>query len=284
MVYRLGQILLASLHYNKNSIMKTKKIVSFVCIAVFCITPFSCKKDKSEPAPVTKKYLPSAIAEQKTSTSAPIYNISFTYNKDASLSSITQASTSRTITWSLNYNANGSLNTASQSESGSSPKNVSYVFSYGANDKLNKVVSSGSVTDVLNLNYNAATNTYGGSGGAYDGVSLRLNTAGQVDNIQNWTSFQVDMNLVYQSDKKGVFADVNMDESVKVFLNIYNNFPVAYSFFHSQEVTRTTFGTNNYLYQNYNRNADKYISTYQVDRSASSTNYPRSYTVSYTEQ
>ena len=263
--------------------MKTKKILTLVCAAVICVTQFSCKKDKVDITPEpTKLYLPTTILEQNTSTAATIYTIGFVYNTDASVSTISQVGSARSVNWSFNYNANGTLNTASRIESGSVSQTTIYTLSYDVNNKLSKILASGTNIDTLNLSYNAATMTYVGNGGLNDGISIKLNAAGQMEGIQKLFGI-FNVNLVYQSSQKGIFADVKMNESVHVFLNIYNAYQTSYSFFHGHEVSGATYGTTSYTYQNYNRDANGNISTFQSTNSTSSIP-PNSYTVSYKEQ
>lgn len=265
---------------KKVIIMKTKKTLILFLTAIICITQLSCKKNKDsdEPVPETKQYLPATILVQNGNTAATIHNITFDYNADGSLSSINQVISSATINWTFNYNQNGTLNTASYSHSTSG--NILFSLSYDGNDRLNKVDKNDGTSDVLNLNYLAGSNTYVGSGGDLDGVRIKLNSDKQMENMQNWI-FGTDISIAYQNSEKGIFADVNLDESVRVFLNLYNGYHMTHSFYHSKQLSSVVYGTNTYIFQNYNKNDNGYISSYQR---VNAPDVPRDYSVTYKEQ
>ncbi len=119
-----------------------------------------------------------------------------------------------------------------------------------------------------------------GNGSVFDGVRLTLNAEGQLDNIQKWF-LNSNINLTTLSGQKGVFADVNLDESVIVFLNIFSGSNSTDNYYHKQQVNNVLINGINNIYQNYQRNANGYITTFDRTDGAGT---DRSYTITYTEK
>ncbi len=266
--------------------MKTTKIMTLALVAIMSVTQFSCKKDKVETPtpPVVKKYLPTSILVQNATTAATIQTNNITYNSDASIVTLERIAGATTINWTFNYNQNGTLKTATYTHSTSGTS--IYNLSYDGNNRLNKIQKTGASPDMLNLNYVAATNTYVGTGGNQDGTSIKLDMAGQLESRKYSATTGGQIDLTYQNSQKGVFADANITESFLVFSIAFGDIS-RYSYFHKQQLdaaveTGTFFGGSS-MFQNYNRDANGYITSYLVNGSSTFGTFSQSYTMSYTE-
>ncbi len=255
--------------------MKTKKNISLAIVSIICLALFGCPKKKN---PEFLLHFPVSILVQNTSTAATISTIHLGYNNSGSLMSINQVSGVDSKNWTLNYHPYGRLKNASYDNGGSI--NCQYYLSYDtSNNRLNKVTKQGKTTDMLNLNYLTGSSTYVGSSGTLDGVRIKVNASGQLDNIQNWL-LGANINLTYLSNEKGLFANKVLDESVVVFMNLFSESGLTDYFYHSQQISNVIYSGDTHTYQNYVRDDKGNITSF--DRTNGAGN-DRSYTITYKE-
>ncbi len=232
----------------------------------------------SSPTPDKILYLPATLNIEDAEKGTRFHTINFSYNDNASIAGYVQTMSSMRVTWAFTYNDNGTLRSAANSQFG---KNYTYSLSYDANNKLSKIEKKGDATDALNLEYNAASNTYTGSGGKHNGIVIKLNAARDLEEMQQWLG-KLPINLTNNESKKGIFADVNLDESVSIFLNIYNGYNLDFSYFNKCQITRAVFNKKNYSFQQYKYDSIGYISSYITKSTA--TPELRKYSFTYQEQ
>jgi len=246
--------------------MKSKNIMKLVLLAIMCVPLLSCKKDNIETPPESAKlYLPATLKVLNANTGATIFTAHYSYNADSSLSKIEEISNGNTLRWIFDYNPNGTLKTVAQTNESSSSYNVFFEFSYDVNNKVDQVAHSGYMPDTTLYAYQLGTKTYLGTGGEHDGLRLKLNSQGQLDNMQDWQG-AYDINLTYDASKKGVFANVNYDESTVLFLSIYHFHSLSNSFFHAQQMTSAEWVDGTYTWQNYSLDDNGYITAFDTWR------------------
>jgi len=242
--------------------MKGLRTITFMLIGTVCISIASCKKEKETDTPIAvKKEVPEKILLQNSITAATLGTVDLTYNVNMNISRLLLTVRGSSLDYKMNYNPNESLNTVSEATATGTRL---YNFDYSSSGILNRFVQNDNgVLDTTEINYLASSNTY-----VLQSTQTRiiLDANDDVTKIENWF-FGIDIDLTYVNNKDGVFANVNLDPSVVIFINNTNLYSLYYLFLHQKQITSLT-STNNtnstlYNFQDYIKDDKGNITSFQ---------------------